>query len=136
MNRSLGDFNYSELVLLMTQPAEVIDFLIYSRLLPEKSICVGCGEAMKLCLPSTDRGEEGRWRCFKKRCLKEKSVQSGSFLQKQKLCLKILVTIMFLWGKGQISIQIQTELKILAVSVDQWLHFLRELIDDHFFFNT
>ena len=136
MVRRFADFTYSQLVLIMNNRPEFISFLMENGLLASNQRCPSCQDPMRICISEDPDGNEGRWRCSKQTCRKEKSLRQGSFFEKSKISLKDLVSIIFLWGKGYSSTQIQEETKITNKSVNQWLLFAREVLDDFYFEDT
>ena len=133
MAREIFSYTYAQLVLLMANKADFIDCLMEIGLISPQKSCPLCNDLMKLCIPGLNSREEGRWRCSKRTCRKELSVRHGSVFEKNKISLVNLVSILFLWGKSYTSLQILRETLVSNKSVNQWLLFLREIIDDFYF---
>lgn len=130
-------YNETILPLLTSNPTTVVEFFMHSGLLPRYKQCECCEISMKLVVYSRNN-DKVAWRCLNVSCgeyKKYKSIRKGSFFEKFKLPLNILLNVMWKWLNDHTQISIQNELSLGNNFLNCFFGELRKKCENYFSIN-
>ena len=117
-----------ELVPLVNQPRELVDFLMENNLLQKNVKCSICNVFMEIV--ETSKTTDGfMWLCRTRTCNKKNvSIRRGSYFSKVRVELKLFMLFLYLWSRGTSLERLQIECGISNKTAIDYARFGREIM--------
>ena len=125
-------WRYDDLINILHDKDELIQWLMRDGLLAKSRVCSICGDDMKL-ESCDDRSDGFKWECRRrlngKRHKVEMSIRAGSWFEQSKMTLEEILKYTYWWCQGLDQAQIRHELGLATNTGVDWDSFCREVCE-------